>query len=217
MLRDQGAGPINVLPARRETVGKRECPNQPLWSRGALTGTRGSRVGSLEYNPGLPRGALGCLRSGRRKSRIFNSSWSHFCSVLTTLKGRMFQQECAVKGALGRPNRRFFFRTIGMWNETLQVKVSKFWPNWNHATLVGTWTHVPGLKPRWKPDWDFNLQAETWTWLLLNWDHTFDVYCRKNSVRDKVRGKKWIYLAKKTLHRQSVPSQKAKHARIWYG
>ena len=28
--------------------------------------------------------------------------------------------------------------------------------------------------------------------------------CRKNSVRDKVKGKKWIYLKGKTLHRQSV-------------
>ena len=27
---------------------------------------------------------------------------------------------------------------------------------------------------------------------------------RKNSVRDKVTGKKWIYLERNTLHRQSV-------------
>ena len=27
---------------------------------------------------------------------------------------------------------------------------------------------------------------------------------RKNSVRDKVIGKKWIYLERNTLHRQSV-------------
>ena len=29
-------------------------------------------------------------------------------------------------------------------------------------------------------------------------------YHRKNSVRDKVIGKKWIYLERNTLHRQSV-------------
>ena len=29
-------------------------------------------------------------------------------------------------------------------------------------------------------------------------------HCRKNSVRDKVIGKKWIYLERNTLHRQSV-------------
>ena len=36
---------------------------------------------------------------------------------------------------------------------------------------------------------------------------------RKNSVRDKVIGKKWIYLEKNTPHRQeSGPSQKARAA-----
>ena len=38
----------------------------------------------------------------------------------------------------------------------------------------------------------------------FNEAQVLDVYCRKNSVRDKVRGKKWIYLEKKTLHRQNV-------------
>ena len=31
---------------------------------------------------------------------------------------------------------------------------------------------------------------------------------RKNSVRDKVIGKKWIYLERNTLHRQCGPSQR---------
>ena len=31
---------------------------------------------------------------------------------------------------------------------------------------------------------------------------------RKNSVRDKVIGKKWIYLERNTLHRQSVGHHK---------
>ena len=29
-------------------------------------------------------------------------------------------------------------------------------------------------------------------------------HCRKNSVRDKVLGKKWIYLERNTVHKQSV-------------
>ena len=37
-------------------------------------------------------------------------------------------------------------------------------------------------------------------------------HCRKNSVRDKVIGKKWIYLERNTLHRQCGPSQKARVA-----
>ena len=36
-------------------------------------------------------------------------------------------------------------------------------------------------------------------------------HCRKNSVRDKVIGKKWIYLERKPLHRQEYgPSRKVR-------
>ena len=35
-------------------------------------------------------------------------------------------------------------------------------------------------------------------------------YHRKNSVRDKVIGKKWIYLERNTLHRQSVGHRRKK-------
>jgi len=35
---------------------------------------------------------------------------------------------------------------------------------------------------------------------------------RKNSVRDKVIGKKWIYLERNTLHRQCGPFQKVRVA-----
>ena len=35
---------------------------------------------------------------------------------------------------------------------------------------------------------------------------------RKNSVRDKVIAKKWIYLERYTFHRQCAPSQKARMA-----
>ena len=37
---------------------------------------------------------------------------------------------------------------------------------------------------------------------------------RKKSVRDKVTGKKWIYLERSTLHRQCEPSQKVRVAHV---
>ena len=39
---------------------------------------------------------------------------------------------------------------------------------------------------------------------------------RKNSVRDKVIGKKWIYLERNTLHRQSVGHLRRREA-LTYG
>ena len=36
---------------------------------------------------------------------------------------------------------------------------------WNHVAQIGTWTHVLGLKPGLKPDWDLNPRS-------FNWDHT---------------------------------------------
>ena len=67
-------------------------------------------------------------------------------------------------------------------------------------------------------DWDLNPCARTRTWpkpiVFQLRPHTWfqDLmklrflmsHCRKNSVRDKVIGKKWIYLERNTLHRQSV-------------
>ena len=106
---------------------------------------------------------------------------------------------------------------------------------WNRAPRIGTWTHVPGLKPSQNPDWDSNprgwdsnpakTQIGTWTHLASTWtwpqptvfklrSHTWfqDLmklrfllsHRRKNSVRGKMIGKKWIYLERNTLHRQSV-------------
>ena len=66
---------------------------------------------------------------------------------------------------------------------------------------------VLGLEPGQNPGWDLNPQS-------FNWDHTWSQglmnlrflmsHHRKNSVRDKVIGKKWIYLERKTHHRQFV-------------
>ena len=90
-------------------------------------------------------------------------------------------------------------------------------------TQIGTWTHMLGLEPRQYADWDLNPWAGTQTWpdpdwdlnpRSFHWEHTWSQdlvnlrflmsHCRKNSVRDKVIGKKWIYLERNTLHRQSV-------------
>ena len=42
-------------------------------------------------------------------------------------------------------------------------------------------------------------------------------HCRKNSVRDKVTGKKWVYSERNTLHRQCGPSQRASAKALKYG
>ena len=49
----------------------------------------------------------------------------------------------------------------------------------------------------------FQMKSHTWfqdlmkLWFLMS-------HCRKNSERDKMVGKKWIYLDRNTFHRQSV-------------
>ena len=60
----------------------------------------------------------------------------------------------------------------------------KFW-NQNSAAQIGTWTHTLS--------WDHTLVKTSWSsgsWCL-----------RKNPVRDKMIGKKWIYLEWNILHR----------------
>jgi len=55
----------------------------------------------------------------------------------------------------------------------------------------------------------FQLRSQTWFQDLMNL-RILMFHCRKNSVRDKVIGKKWIYLHRNTLHRQSMG-----HCRGW--
>ena len=76
----------------------------------------------------------------------------------------------------------------------------------------------PGLKPGQNPDWDLNPRAQDSkpakthslpteiTHVVSGLMKLRFLMChrRKNSVWDKVIGKKWIYLERKTLHRQSV-------------
>ena len=90
--------------------------------------------------------------------------------------------------------------------------------------LERMWT---GMKPSQNPAWDSNPHgwdsnpAKTHsTWFqdlmklrFLSWKRQQDAlmsHCRKNSVRDKVIGKKWIYLERNTFHRQSIG-----HYRKW--
>ena len=82
-------------------------------------------------------------------------------------------------------------------------------------TLIGTWTHtagtrthVAGIRTGPKPT-VFQVRSHTWFQDLMKLRFLMS-HCRKNSVRDKVMGKKWIYLERSTLHRQS-----AGHLRRW--
>ena len=83
---------------------------------------------------------------------------------------------------------------------------------------------MPELEPSLNPDWDLNphsrdsnpakthgLSTEI-THLVsgLNEARFLKSHHRKNSMRDKMIGKIWIYLEKNTLHRQCWPSQKVK-------
>ena len=113
---------------------------------------------------------------------------------------------------------------------------------WNRAPQIGTWTHVPGLKPslnpEWdmrpglepgqNPDWDLNPCSRTHpakthslptevTYLVsgLNEAQVLDVSLQ-NSVRDKVIGNKWIYLERNTPQsRVWAISEGEKSTRVW--
>ena len=83
--------------------------------------------------------------------------------------------------------------------------------------LKPTWL---GLEPSQNPDWDLNPRDgdsnpakihSTWFQDLMNLRFLMS-HCRKNLVRDKVIGKKWIYshTERSTFHRQNVG-----HCRGW--
>ena len=75
--------------------------------------------------------------------------------------------------------------------------------------LEPTWLGLkPGQNPVWDSNphgWDSNSAKTHNTWFQDSMKLKFLMsYCRKNSVRDKVIGGKWIYLERNRLHRQSV-------------
>ena len=76
---------------------------------------------------------------------------------------------------------------------------------WNHVSLIGSWTQP---KPRLRLEFMvFKLRSHLI--LGLNEAQILDV-SSMNSVRDKLTGKKWNYLERNTLDRQS-----AHHLRRW--
>ena len=61
----------------------------------------------------------------------------------------------------------------------------------------------------------FQLRSHTWFQDLMKLRFLMS-HCRKNSVRDKVIGKKWIYLERNTLHRKSVGHLRSESGpRVW--
>ena len=73
--------------------------------------------------------------------------------------------------------------------------------DWDLNPQAGTRTQPKprlGLEPP-----VFQLRSHTWSQDLMKFRFLISHH-RKNSVRDKVIGTKWIYLERNTLHRQSV-------------
>ena len=67
-------------------------------------------------------------------------------------------------------------------------------------TQLGTLTRVARAQTQPKPNSVFQLRSQTWFQDLMKlWFLMF--HCRKNSVRDKVIDKTWIYLERNTFHR----------------
>ena len=78
-------------------------------------------------------------------------------------------------------------------------------PSWLSAETMhlrlGLETPRPGLKCSQNPV--FQLRSHTWFQDLMKLRFLMSHH-RKNSMKDKVIGKKWIYLERNTLHRESV-------------
>ena len=82
------------------------------------------------------------------------------------------------------------------------------WDSNPAKTLTRTWTHTAGTRT-WPKSTVFQLRSHTWFQDLMKLRFLMS-HCRKDSVRDKVIGKKWIYLERNTLYRQSMG-----HLRRW--
>ena len=108
---------------------------------------------------------------------------------------------------------------IGTWTHMPELEPSLN-PDWDlnpwgqdsnpAKTLIRAWTQMAGTRTRPKP-MVFQLRSHTWFQDLMKLRFLIS-HRRKNSVRDKVTGKKWIYLERNTLHRQCGPSQKVRKA-----
>ena len=78
------------------------------------------------------------------------------------------------------------------------------WDSSQTKTQFGTLIHVAGTWTQPRPT-VFQVSSQTWFQDVMNLRFLM-YHCRKNSVRDKVIGKKWIYsdTDRSTLQRQSV-------------
>ena len=75
-------------------------------------------------------------------------------------------------------------------------------PHLGHRASSETVQPRLGLEPT-----VFKLRSHTWSQDLMKL-RFFMSHGRKNSVRDKVIGKKWTYLERNTLQRQSVEGER---------
>ena len=82
--------------------------------------------------------------------------------------------------------------SLGLKSTRLGLEVSQ--------TLLGTWTHVAGT---WTQPKSTIFQVRSQTWFQDQMKLTFLMsHYIKNSVKDKVIGKNWIYSERNTLQRQ---------------
>ena len=103
---------------------------------------------------------------------------------------------------------------ISEWTHVLGLKSSQN-PVWDSnpcdwdsnaaKMLLWTWSHVAGIRT-WPEASVFQLRSHTWSQDLLKLRFLMS-HCRKNSVRDRVKYKKWIYLERNTLHRMWAISE----------
>ena len=98
-----------------------------------------------------------------------------------------------------------------------------FTTDWDLNPCAGTQTHPKpslGLEPTWLGLKNPAITHSTWFQGLIKLRFLMS-HPRKNSVRDKEIGKKWIYSdsERNTLHRQSVSHAKGecKPCKIWCG
>ena len=84
----------------------------------------------------------------------------------------------------------------------------RVWDSNPTKTQIGTRSHVARTWP--KPT-VFQVRSHTWFQDLMKLRFSTS-HGRKNSVRDKVIGKKWIYLERNTLRTERGPSQKERAA-----
>ena len=104
--------------------------------------------------------------------------------------------------------------------QLLPVLLKPLTSGWDLNPPVGTQNQPKpclGLDPR---GWDSNPGKTHSTWFQDQMKLRFLMsHCRKNSVRDKVIGKNWIYsdTERSTLHRVQAIAEGKCHPEIWHG